>query len=271
MKDCKSGGRSKLLTMVVVGALMFANGDAMANPAVSGASSTAQQQQSVTVKGTVTDVNGEPIIGASVMEKGTAANGTVTNVDGQFTLTVKQGATLDVSYIGYTKREVKAQTGNMAITLTEDARMLDEVEIVAEFGTKRVARSIGSSVQNVRGQDITDSGRENFISALQGRVAGMNVVSSGGAPGASTTVTLRSATSISGNNQPLYVVDGIPIDNSSFDPSQGFANIDQYASRGLDFSSRGNDINPDNIESLTILKGAAAAALYGSNASNGAI
>ncbi|MDR0987853.1 MAG: TonB-dependent receptor plug domain-containing protein, partial [Prevotellaceae bacterium] len=256
---------------MTISALLLLFNQAMANQIAPDINKVEQQQQTVTVKGTVTDVNGEPIIGASIMEKGTTANGTVTNVEGQFTLTVKQGATLEVSYIGYMKKEVKAQTGNIAITLTEDARMLDEVEIVAEFGTKRVARSIGSSVQNVRGQDITDSGRENFISALQGRVAGMNVVSSGGAPGASTTVTLRSATSISGNNQPLYVVDGIPIDNSSFDPSQGFANVDQYASRSLDFSSRGNDINPDNIESLTILKGAAAAALYGSNASNGAI
>jgi TonB-linked SusC/RagA family outer membrane protein len=130
-------------------------------------------------------------------------------------------------------------------------------------------------VQNVRAADILDSGRDNFITALQGRVAGMNVVSSGGAPGSSTTVILRSMTSMSGNNQPLYVVDGIPMNNSSFNPESGFFNTAavgaNYTSRYLDFSSRGNDYNPEEIESMTVLKGAAAAALYGSDASNGAI
>jgi TonB-linked SusC/RagA family outer membrane protein len=130
-------------------------------------------------------------------------------------------------------------------------------------------------VQNVRAADILDSGRDNFITALQGRVAGMNVVSSGGAPGASTTVVLRSMTSMSGNNQPLYVVDGIPMNNSSFNPENEFFNTAasgaNYSVRYLDFSSRGNDYNPEEIESMTVLKGAAAAALYGSDASNGAI
>lgn len=149
--------------------------------------------------------------------------------------------------------------------------MLSEVEITAEFGMKRIARSVGSSVQNVKAADIIESGRDNFISALQGRVSGMNVSSSGGAPGASTTVTLRSITSISGNNQPLYVVDGIPMNNSTFDPTSFADAGENFSSRNLDFASRGNDFNPEDIESMTVLKGAAAAALYGSDASNGAI
>ncbi|WP_373943554.1 TonB-dependent receptor plug domain-containing protein [Polaribacter sejongensis] len=116
---------------------------------------------------------------------------------------------------------------------------------------------------------MEDSGRENFITALAGRVAGLNVGSTSGNPGASTNVVLRNITSISGNNQPLYVVDGIPMNNSTFDPS-GMAG-GEFSVRDMDFSSRGNDFNPDDVESITILKGAGAAALYGSDASNGAI
>ncbi len=206
------------------------------------------------------------------MVKGNKANGTITNADGKFTLSVSRGSKLAVSFIGYKAAMVEVGNQNsLTITLEEDATMLGEVEVTTEFGLKRPARSIGSSVQNVKAADIIDSGRDNFISALQGRVSGINVVSSGGAPGASTTVTLRSLTSISGNNQPLYVVDGIPMNNSSFNAASGFAKADVYAGRSLDFSSRGNDFNPEDIESMTILKGAAAAALYGSDASNGAI
>ncbi len=193
-------------------------------------------------------------------------------MNGEFTIIVPPQSKLSVSFIGYKSTTVEiGKQHELTITLEEDANMLGEVEITAEFGMKRVARSVGSSVQNVKAADIIDSGRDNFISALQGRVSGMNVVSSGGAPGASTTVTLRSITSISGNNQPLYVVDGIPMNNSTFDPAS-FADAGaNFSSRNLDFASRGNDFNPEDIESMTVLKGAAAAALYGSDASNGAI
>ncbi|MDR3350800.1 MAG: SusC/RagA family TonB-linked outer membrane protein [Prevotellaceae bacterium] len=229
------------------------------------------QQQSKTIIGTVVDKSGEPMVGAAVVVKGTT-KAVATDVDGKFSLSVSEGDVLTVSFIGYTTKNVTVSAANtLTVTLEENAQMLDEIEITAEFGMKRVARSIGSSVQNVKAADIIESGRDNFISALQGRVAGMNVISSGGAPGASNTVILRSLTSISGNNQPLYVVDGIPMNNSSFSASSGFARADVYSSRYLDFSSRGDDFNPEDIESMTILKGAAAAALYGSNASNGAI
>ena len=231
----------------------------------------ANAQQSKTVTGTVVDKSGEPMIGAAVVIQGTT-KAVATDIDGKFSLSVSEGDVLTISFIGYTTKNITVGAENtLTITLEESAQMLDEIEITAEFGMKRVARSIGSSVQNVKAADIIDSGRDNFITALQGRVAGMNVVSSGGAPGASTTVILRSLTSISGNNQPLYVVDGIPMNNSSFDATTQFAIADAYASRSLDFSSRGNDFNPEDIESMTILKGAAAAALYGSSASNGAI
>ena len=224
------------------------------------------------VTGSVTDENGEPIIGASVMLEGTT-NGTATNSQGIFQLNVPATGNLIVSSIGYIKQSVRInRQTSLSIVLIEDTRTLKEVEITAEFGMKRVARAVGSSVQNVKATDITESGRDNFISALQGRVSGMNVTSSGGAPGSSTTVILRNVTSISGNNQPLYVVDGVPMNNSTFDPLSMFmGGTERYSVRNLDFASRGNDFNPEDIESMTVLKGAAAAALYGSDASNGAI
>lgn len=228
-------------------------------------------QAKVTVKGTVTDTDGEPLVGVSVGVKGTAL-GVMTNMEGNYMLEVPAGSILSFTYIGYTSKTVKVEQSKILdIVLETNIRQLDEVEIVAEFGMKRVPRAIGSSVQNVKAADIIESGRDNFISALQGRVSGIDVVSSSGLPGASNTITLRSLTSISGSNQPLYVVDGIPMNNSTFNSASGFAVEDVYAGRNLDFSSRGNDFNPEDIESMTILKGAAAAALYGSNASNGAI
>ncbi|MGP1537870.1 SusC/RagA family TonB-linked outer membrane protein [Bacteroides heparinolyticus] len=236
-----------------------------------GVESSYSTQQAKKITGKVVDNTGEPVVGANVVVKGTS-NGTITDVNGNFTLSVSPKSSLNISFIGYKTRTVTVgNQSQLTIVLEEDANMLGEVEITAEFGMKRVARAVGSSVQNVKAADIIESGRDNFISALQGRVSGMNVSSSGGAPGSSTTVILRSITSISGNNQPLYVVDGIPMNNSTFDPTT-FADAGaNFSSRNLDFASRGNDFNPEDIESMTILKGAAAAALYGSDASNGAI
>ena len=231
-------------------------------------SESTEIQKSVKISGTVVDEAGEGVIGATVQQKG-SANATATGLGGSFQLTVPEGATLVVTYIGYQPQEVKAAQG-MTVTLAEDVNKIEDVVVTAEFGMKRVARAVGSSVQNVKAQDIIESGRTDFVSALQGRVAGMTVTSTSGMPGASTQVVLRSMTSLSGSNQPLYVVDGVPMDNSSFDPQNGFANAD-ISVRDMDFSSRGNDLNPDDIESMTVLKGAAAAALYGSDASNGAI
>ena len=235
--------------------------------------SMAFAQQGITVSGTVTDKDGT-LPGVNVTVKGTII-GVVTDVNGKYQITVPNAdAVLVFSFVGYNTTEmlVGAQR-EINVNLTENAEQIGEVVIMAEFGVARVARSVGSSVQNVKASDVIESGRDNFITALQGRVSGMNVVSSGGAPGASTTVTLRSMTSLSGNNQPLYVVDGVPMNNSSFNPAlgAGFVGTDTYATRNLDFSSRGNDFNPEDIEAITVLKGAAAAALYGSDASNGAI
>ena len=190
-----------------------------------------QQQKQITVKGKVTDSADEPLAGASVQIQGTN-QGVITNADGNYTITTKQGAMLQFSYIGCKLQTVKVTKAQINVQMEEDANMLNEV-VVTEFGLKRVQRGIGSSVQKVTADEIAESGRDNFITALQGRVSGMNVVSSSGAPGASTQVTLRSITSLSGSNQPLYVVDGIPMNNSSFSASSGMAVEDVYSSRTL--------------------------------------
>ena len=227
--------------------------------------------QNVTVKGTVKDSNGEPIVGAGVLIKGTQT-GVTTDIDGNYSINVPANATLRFTALSYADQEVPVRgRANISVTLNEDAERLKEATVTAEFGMKRVARSVGASVQSVKAQEIAESGRESFVDALQGRVSGMTITSTGGAPGSSTSVILRSATSISGNNQPLYVVDGVPINNNTLSTQSDFAIDDAVNSYGMDFSSRGNDINPEDIESMTILKGAAAAALYGSDASNGAI
>ena len=240
---------------------------AVESPIPQSVNASAKQQ----ITGTVFDSDGEPVVGASVLVVGTQT-GTMTDIDGRFQIAAPKGSELRISYIGHNPVTIKVgDKKNIEVKLESNANQLGEVEITAEFGMKRVARAVGSSVQNVKAKDIIESGRDNFITALQGRVSGMTVTSTNGAPGASTTVTLRAATSISGSNQPLYVVDGIPMNNSTFDPST-FADPSQsITNRDLDFSSRGNDFNPEDIESMTVLKGAAAAALYGSDASNGAI
>ena len=228
--------------------------------------------QNVNVSGKVTDQNGEPVVGATVLVKGTKT-GTSTNVDGRYTIKCAPNAVLVFQSIGYSSIEIAVNNKSVVnAVLRDDANVLSDVVITAEYGMKRVQRSVGSAVQNVKATDIQESGREAFVSALQGRVAGISIAATGGDPGASTSVILRSVTSVSGNNQPLYVIDGVPMNNNTFDGNHGFtSDVDDVSSRYIDFSSRGNDLNPEDIESMTILKGAAAAVLYGSDASNGAI
>src|SRR5690242_3091985 len=218
------------------------------------------------VTGSVVNTDGNPVIGASVTIKGADSKlGTLTNEKGKFSLQVPASKkTLVISYVGYKTIEATVKP-NVTVTMEQDAAKLGDVVITGEFGIKRVARSVGSDAQNIKGSDISESGRESFVTAMQGRVSGMDVTSTSGTPGSSTTVVLRSATSISGNNAPLYVVDGVPMNNSTYDPLDMVTNASNevYSVRNMDYSSRGNDINPQDIESVTVLKGAAAAALYG--------
>lgn len=228
----------------------------------------------VKVRGHVTkSTDGSAVVGASVTIKGlNGQDGTITDKEGDFSIEVPAGAnTLIISNVGMKTREVTVKP-RMDIVLDPTEKTLSEVTITDAFGMTRVARGVGSSAQKIDGELISKSGMDNFVTALQGRISGLNVTSSGGAPGASTTVILRNYTSISGNNQPLYVVDGIPMNNTSFNPIRMFTGgSEDYSVRNTDYSSRGNDFNPEDIKSITVLKGAAAAALYGSDASNGAI
>lgn len=231
--------------------------------------------QNIKVTGVVTDDKGQPVIGANVLLVGTRT-GTAADLDGKFVLDVPGNGALEISAIGYEKQTIQVRNRtSIRVELREDAVLLQEAVIVGEFGVKRAARAVGGAVESVRGAEIAESGRENFVVALQGRVAGVQITNSTGTPGASSSVLIRGATSISGNNQPLYVIDGIPMNNSTFNPVGNLAvrsgGSETVADRNLDFSNRGSDINPEDIESMTILKGAAAAALYGSDASNGAI
>lgn len=226
--------------------------------------------QKRTITGNVFDENNNPVPGVTINVRGTTT-ATITNESGAFSISAASTDALVFSHVNFeTKTVTPGAVSTLRVNLSPKGGAMDDVVITAEFGMKRVARSVGSSHQVVNGATITESGRDNFISALAGRVPGLNVTSTSGTPGASNTVVLRNLTSISGNNQPLYVVDGIPMNNSTFDPL-GMAGGETYSVRNMDYSSRGNDFNPEDIESITVLKGAGAAALYGSDASNGAI
>jgi TonB-linked SusC/RagA family outer membrane protein len=213
-----------------------------------------------TVSGTVTD-GSEPIIGATVKVKDTKDLGAVTDLDGHFTLHVKPGATLEVSYIGYKTLTVKAHNG-MTIVLEEDKKTLDEV-VVTALGIKRERKALGYGVGEVKGDELKKAKETNVINSLAGKVAGLVVSQTAGGASGSTRVVLRGNTEMTGNNQPLYVIDGVPLDNTNF----GSAGT----SGGFDLGDGISSINPDDIESMSVLKGPAASALYGSRASHGVI
>ncbi len=224
--------------------------------------------QNVTVKGTVTDVKGEPVPGASVIVKGTAT-GTMTDVDGTFSLQARQGATLEVSCIGYATVEVAAAP-TVAVTLREDNEFLEE-SVVTALGIKRERKALGYSVSEVNADELMKNKNTNVINSLAGKVAGVNVTQSSGAAGSGSSIIIRGGNSASESrdNQPLFVVDGIIYDNSTI--NGGGSGTDGVTRTATTFSNRVMDINPEDIESMSVLKGAAAAALYGSRAADGVV
>lgn len=221
--------------------------------------------QQRTVTGTVTSAeNGEPLPGVNVVLEG-AAIGTVTDLDGNYTLSVPEnGGALVFSFIGLETRRV--EIGNQSVinvVLESDVRQLTEV-VVTALGIERERRSLGYSVENVTGEQVQQVAEPDALRALQGKVAGVNISGSGGAPGSSTRITIRGNSSLLGNNQPLFVVDGIPYNGEQNSIYAGLT-------EGTATSSRIADLDPNNIASMTVLKGAAAAALYGSRAANGVV
>ena len=211
------------------------------------------------IVGTVEDADG-PLIGATVKVSGTS-NGVVTDLNGRFKLKCKPGATLEVSYVGYTTQTVKAQAG-MKIMMSEDKTELSEV-VVTALGIKRDRKALGYGVAEIKGADLTKAKETNVINSLSGKVAGLVVQNTAGGAAGSTRVMLRGNTEMTGNNQPLYVIDGVPLDNTNF----GSAGTEG----GYDLGDGISAINPDDIENMTVLKGPAASALYGSRASHGVI
>ena len=168
-------------------------------------------QQNRQVSGNVKDAMGA-IIGASIVEKGTT-NGTITDMDGNFVLNVQPGATLVVSYVGYKTKEVKVGTSPLDITLEEDSKVLSEV-VVTALGIKRERKALGYGVDEVKGEALTKAKETNVINSMAGRVPGLVVSQTAGGPSGSTRVLLRGNTEMTGNNQPLYVIDGVPLDNT---------------------------------------------------------
>ena len=211
------------------------------------------------ITGTVEDADG-PMIGATVKVVG-SNNGTVTDLNGQFKIKCKAGAMLEVSYVGYASQQVKAREG-MKVVLGEDKTVLSEV-VVTALGIKRERKALGYGVSEVKGEELTKAKETNVINSLSGKVAGLVVQNTAGGASGSTRVLLRGNTEMTGNNQPLYVVDGVPLDNTNF----GSAGVEG----GYDLGDGISAINPDDIENMTVLKGPAASALYGSRASHGVI
>lgn len=222
---------------------------------------TAQTQR---VTGTVTaEEDGLPVVGASILVKGTTV-GTITDIDGNFTLSniPASAKVLQISYIGMQSQEVAIKP-NVKIVLKSDAQLIDEV-VVTAMGIKRSEKALGYSATSVKSDEIAAKRASDVMSSLSGKVAGVQISNTSSDPGASNSVIIRGVSSLSGSNQPLYVVDGVPLNNSSTYSSDGL-------NSGYDFGNGANAVNPDDVENMTILKGAAATALYGSRAANGVI
>lgn len=213
----------------------------------------------ITVRGNISDASG-PLIGVSVKVVGTT-NGTITDLDGNFMLKCNVSDELEVSYVGYKTLRMKAQS-NLKIKLEEDATELGEV-VVTALGIKRERKALGYGLSEVKGEELTKAKETNVVNSLAGKVAGLVVSNTAGGASGSTRVMLRGTTEMTGNNQPLYVVDGVPLDNSNF------GNAGEGG--GYDLGDGISAINPDDIETMTVLKGPAASALYGSRASHGVI
>ena len=228
--------------------------------------------QSKTIKGTVKDgKTNETIPGATVLVEGTTV-ATATDMNGAYTINVDgEGKKLVISAVGFTTQILAADKDVIDVNMASDVTNLKEM-IVTANAIQREKRSLGYSTAQVTSGDLTQGQNSSPIAALQGKVSGVNITSGTGGPGSATRVVLRGGSSFTGNNQPLIVVDGVPIDNSAFRTQTSMtSNVADDLNNQVDYGNRANDINPEDIASVTILKGPGAAAIYGSRASNGAI
>ena len=249
------------LLMALCGVLAFAA------PAMA----VAQERQ---VTGKVTDDQGTPLVSVTVRIRGTSA-GTLTGSDGSFAIRATVGQVLQFRLIGHTPEERTVGVGNVVDVQLKRAATALDVVVVTTLGQTNVRRMLGTAQQTVQGADLAGTNRENFINALQGRVAGVEVTSTSGVPGASSSITIRGVSSISSSNQPLMIIDGLPLDNRTLNTgvfaSDAPGSANAFSNRGVDFTNRAADVNPEDIETLVVLKGPEASALYGIDAANGAI
>ena len=228
------------------------------------------QERSIT--GVVTSASDKSTLpGVNVSVKG-RMHGTTTNMDGQYTLTVSpDDKVLIFSFVGMKTQEVTIGKNNtINVSLKSDALAINEV-IVTAMGIKREKKALGYAVQDVKGSELVKSKESNIVNALNGKIAGVQITNSSGAPGASSQIIIRGGTSLQNDNQPLFVVDGIPIDNSTGTGGVGGSEFNGIGATNISNSNRAMDINPEDIESVSVLKGPAAAALYGLKAASGAI
>ena len=255
--------RFKSVSMILLAGALGFTGNAVANPNT-GNPAIDISQQDTKITGTVEDEFG-PVAGASVVIKGTT-NGTMTDMDGHFTLEgVKKGDIIQISFIGFATQDIP-YTGQTALNvkLEEDAQKLDEV-VVTALGMKRDKKALGYAMQELKGDELLSSREPNLANSLSGKVSGLQIVRSSNGVGGSSKIVLRGNNSLTGSNQPLIVVDGTPMDNFT-------GGVDDVCGNsGADMGNGLSDINPEDIESMTVLKGASAAALYGSRAGNGVI
>jgi len=220
------------------------------------------QQNPWKLTGTVLDKEGEPLIGASVQIKDTS-KGTITDADGKFILDVSPGTVVTVKYLGFVPQEIKITNQKaLNITLEEEINVLNEVAVTA-LGIKREKKALGYSVGEVKGEELEKAKETNVINALAGKVPGLVISQTAGGPSGSSRVIIRGNTELTGDNQPLYVVDGVPLDNTNFGSAD--------KNGGYDLGDGISSINPDDIENISVLKVPAASALYGSRASHGVI
>jgi TonB-linked SusC/RagA family outer membrane protein len=236
-------------------------------------------QAAGTIRGKVVEAGTQrPINGAQITVVGTG-RGTLTNASGDFLLPAVPAGQHRVraQFIGFAAAEqtvtvVAGQSGVLNFTISPSAVALDEL-VVTALGETVERRAIGTAQQTVRGVEVAQTQRENFVNALQGRIAGVDVTSTSGVPGASSQITIRGVSSISSSNQPLFIIDGLPLDNTTLNSNVLASETSgtAFSNRGVDFTNRAADINPEDIESITVLKGPEAAVLYGIDAANGAI
>src|SRR5947207_7631153 len=229
------------------------------------------QQKIIT--GKVTSEQGTPFPDVTVIVKGTSTR-TSTNSEGNYSIRAEPGQVLQFRAIGAApvERAVAAEDF-VNVQLMRVATSLNAV-VVTALGQTAQQRSLGTAQQTIRGDDVAQAQRENFVNSLQGRIAGVEVTSTSGTPGASSSITIRGISSISSSNQPLMILDGLPMDNRTLNTgvlASDATSTSAFSNRGVDFTNRAADLNPEDIETLTVLKGPEAAALYGIDAANGAI